>query len=284
MDSSTENLRKCLERLGLEDALEFVLPAPSRPAASKDSIESKGSETILKQSPDSEADNNEQGKRPENKDEATEKNDQNDQMNAMSNEDSLLIRLLELVSEYEELANGAFRSDIIEGFSDLSRATFNSTRRFGLDSFDMRPNDASKVVKFTDDGTFELHDQLRRQSTAAPSKTQKEGARLRKSRKTLEKSAEDEKGSPLEKAEPASKDVSFGSEGKTTALSSGESPSSSFAETKPKLRDPISQFGGLVPYQLRTAQAHFSDALTHSIKLINLKCQIEELISTLNNK
>lgn len=280
MDSNAEILQKCLEKLGLEDALEFILPESKQPGSLRDSIESQRSETILKQSPDSLTDNKEQSKSSEEKGTKDDQNDQLKQFPTVSNEDALLIRLLELVSEYEELANGAFRSELIDGFSDLSRATFNSTRKFGPEAFDMRPYEACKTVEVTKGGTFQLLDQLHKQSSSKATKTKKEGARSRKSHKNEVSSVEDVKMLKLDK--PGPNTTMSESEGKTTALSSERSTSELF-ETKPKLRDPINQFGGLVPYQLRTAQTHFSGALTHSLKLLNLRCQIKELISKAHN-
>lgn len=45
-----------------------------------------------------------------------------------------------------------------------------------------------------------------------------------------------------------------------------------------KLVDPLRQFGGLVPYQLRQSQNYFEDWLSNSIQVLNLQKEISALI------
>lgn len=282
MGSDAEKLQKILDKLGIEDAADFLLPDSSLSGALSDPIESNKSKLILKQSPASESNNKIETEKSQDENTSTDQKDELDRNSSLPTGDSVLIRLLELVSEYEDLANGDFRSELIEAFSDLSRATFNSTRTFGPDSFDMRPYEACKTVEVANDGTVQLHNQLHRQSLPESTKPKTQGARSRKIRKNLESTSEDSNDSKVEKIELPSLSDSCASKGRTTALSSGSSNGASLTETKPKLRDPIYQFGGLVPYQLRHAQTHFSNALAHSLKLVNLRFEIEVLISKVN--
>lgn len=64
-----------------------------------------------------------------------------------SPQDLLVEALLEAVAQYEETANSLFRENFIGGFQRLSRANFSGARRFGADSFDMRPHLACATVE-----------------------------------------------------------------------------------------------------------------------------------------
>lgn len=64
-----------------------------------------------------------------------------------SPQDLLVEALLEAVAQYEEIANSPFRENFIGGFQSLSRANFSGARRYGADSFDMRPHLACATVE-----------------------------------------------------------------------------------------------------------------------------------------
>ncbi|RCK65979.1 hypothetical protein Cantr_01744 [Candida viswanathii] len=55
-------------------------------------------------------------------------------------------------------------------------------------------------------------------------------------------------------------------------------------EEKAKLeyRDPIKQFGALVPLDLRQSQADFNKAVLQSVEIVNLQVRIEKLINELS--
>lgn len=171
-----------------------------------------------------------------------------------SEQDAKVIQLLELVSQYEQLANDSLRVNFVSGYLDLSRANFNGSKKFGVDSLDLRPYSACKVVKRAEE--FEIEDRLANQSEK------------RKKEKMVEK---EEKGEPeLRSRKTKVKDVKDVT--KVVEIEDEGVPVS----------DPINQFGGLVPYQLRQAQQHFNRALDDSVKLLNLRNQISTLMEQIN--
>lgn len=183
-------------------------------------------------------------------------------------QDDLVIQLLERLDRYEKLANDSFRVNFITGMQHLSRANFNSeNRKYGMDSLDRRPYDACKVVE--GNGSFKLRDRLRelkeknklekeKESLDPEKETTLEGQALRQRKKD---SAQGEKSEPKSKKEGV--------------LEKSVDP--------PSLRDPVYQFGVLVPYQLRNAQSSFNDSLTDIVNMVNLRRELTELIQKIES-
>lgn len=251
---SEENLAQCFKRLNITDASSFILPDLA---------------IIRHSSTDQEvvSDNDKQ--------------------------DKLVARLLDLVEQYEQLANESFRSSFMDGFSDLSRAAFNSTRTFGPDSYDMRPYPACKVVE-VHGSRISLIDRLEIELRKCEKKKKKEldqvnGETEQNGDNVEPKGPElrDLKKSRSKKTKDSQLDTK---EGIFTATSSGADTSASQlnkmdegTKTEPqKYRNAISQFGGLVPYQLRQAQTHFLSALADSIRLVELQQNISEIIAKIS--
>lgn len=224
-------------------------------------------------------------------------------------EDAKVSHLLELLDEYEKLANDHMRIDYVNGFQDLSRANYNGTRKYGVDSFDLRPYLACTIVEH--DGEWSLVDRFAEQTK----KEKERKEQMKREKEEREKKNKEEKGVKEESEENRSTDEVDNNFEEKVAESQAESQSISIStssgqlrnrkdrskETKldtskatkfskneskpsalpPKLlpyRNPINQFGGLVPYQLRSAQDHFKNALADSVRLANLQQRISALI------
>lgn len=172
---------------------------------------------------------------------------------SMSPIDEKTIRLLELIDTYEKLTNEN-RLNYINAFLNLSRANYNNgslSKKYGADSFDLRPYGACKKIKLN--GKFELVDLLNEQ------RTKNEQPKIDNINK------EDDAESTLKNR-------------KTKKFETGKESDNNLESHGPKLKDPITQFGGLVPYQLKQSQTFFSNSLAVSIKIINLQRAIKELI------
>mmetsp|Transcript_7114 Transcript_7114/g.9003 ORF Transcript_7114/g.9003 Transcript_7114/m.9003 type:complete len:225 (-) Transcript_7114:1325-1999(-) len=176
--------------------------------------------------------------------------------------DDKTIRLLELVDTYEKLTNEN-RLNYINGFLNLSRANYNNgslSKKFGPDSFDLRPYRACKQIQIKD--KFELVDLL-------------------KAQKDKSEQAKNKSGQRKDAIEIKETDVKSTMKNRKTKKVGREKESDEIDEIEiqnPKLRDPISQFGCLVPYQLKQSQSFFSNGLDISIKIINLQGEIKKLI------
>lgn len=169
--------------------------------------------------------------------------------------DDKTIKLLDLIDSYEKLTNEN-RLNYINGFLNLSRANYNNgslSKKYGADSFDLRPYGACKKIKVSD--KFELVDLLKEQKT----KNEKPEVDNINEEDDAQSTLKNRKTNKIE-TEKESDD--------TNDIESQE----------PKLKDPITQFGGLVPYQLRQSQNFFGNTLAISIKIINLQRAIKELI------
>lgn len=185
-------------------------------------------------------------------------------------QDEAVVELLELVDQYEKLANDQFRVNFITGMQNLSRANFNSeNRKYGVDSYDRRPYEACKIVGCKDG--FALQDRLEKLKEEKNKQRELDKPNLNGSEKEV--SDDSLSGKPeTEKNEP---EKSIRNR-KNTKLGKKETKSN---EDSPALRDPIYQFGVLVPYQLREAQAAFSNSLSDIIEMLNLRQRIERLIA-----
>ena len=165
-------------------------------------------------------------------------------------------KLLHLIDEYEGLTNGDFRTSFIEGFLQLSRANFNSGKGFGKKSYDMSEYEACKVVE-GEVGKLKVRDrrgeeEAQKEEKETEKQPQKQSQRMKDTR-TL-----------------------------NTLSSSIGIISSDTVEVKTStFKDPIRQFGGLVPYQLRDAQHNFNKGLETCIAIINLNHSINTTIEAI---
>lgn len=169
--------------------------------------------------------------------------------------DDKTIRLLGLIDSYERLTNEN-RLNYINGFLNLSRANYNNgslSKKYGADSFDLRPYGACKKIKVSD--KFELVDLLKEQKT----RNEKPKVDNINEEDAAQSTLKNRKTNEIE-TEKESDDIN------------------EIESQEPKLKDPITQFGGLVPYQLRQSQNFFGNSLAISIKIINLQRAIKELI------
>lgn len=169
--------------------------------------------------------------------------------------DDKTIKLLDLIDSYEKLTNEN-RLNYINGFLNLSRANYNNgslSKKYGADSFDLRPYGACKKIKVSD--KFELVDLLKEQKT----KNEKQEVDNINEEDDAQSTLKNRKTNKIE-TEKESDDIN------------------DIESQEPKLKDPITQFGGLVPYQLRQSQNFFGNSLAISIKIINLQRAIKELI------
>lgn len=204
------------------------------------------------------------------------------------NQDSLTIRLLELIDEYESTANGHFRLNFIDGYLNLSRANFNTggVRTYGVGDFDLRHNRACKTITGKD--KFELVDLLKNKLLKEKSGKEKnqqgeksdnrEQQIKHRSGRTVEPEKSDkETGKSENERETPDKDKEVKLKSQVTNKDIDGTEMMEFDNIK----DPINQFGGLVPYQLRQAQNSFDKCIYDCIKLVNLQREINHIISQL---
>lgn len=226
-------------------------------------------------------------------------------------QDTKVVELLKLLDRYEKLANDELRVHFIDGFLDLSRANYNGLRKYGADSLDLRSYLACSVVG-RGESEFKLEDRLAAQQ--AELKEQKE--KLRSAEKEtagseLKKLTEmavsvDDEDMSNEKSTSVSTSGTEGvlrkrntqkqSETSVTSESDVSPPAAKAASAAKSVKpvkpvksaksdstllykDPINQFGGLVPYQLRSSQKHFKLALADCVELVNLHRRISVLIA-----
>ncbi|EGW33784.1 uncharacterized protein SPAPADRAFT_54071 [Spathaspora passalidarum NRRL Y-27907] len=157
--------------------------------------------------------------------------------------DKKTIELLILIDKYENVVNNNYRTNFINGFVNLSKANYEHTgrgfeRRYGVDSLDLRPRLACLEVN----EEFHLVD--------LQQKTKKE-----EKREQMESSLKNRK---------------------TKQTKSKSSGVEEFEEDK--VKDPMLQFGGIVPYQLRQSQAFFKKAIENSLEVVKLQQEIDTLI------
>lgn len=219
-------------------------------------------------------------------------------------QDSKVCELLELLDEYEKVANDNWRLEFVNGFLDLSRANYNGSRKFGIDALDLRPYSACAVVEEVK-GNFRLVDRL-----ALQNEQRRKERERKKSEETLqekkdltsesgEKSVDQDDSDsdqPLNEkstsVQPTTTDAGLRNRGskpksKTAALKvvleEKNSPKPASVKEVPSkssfpYKDPINQFGGLVPYQLRSSQTQFAKGLATSVRMVNLQRRISLLV------
>lgn len=203
-------------------------------------------------------------------------------MGAIGDVDDKTVELLELVSRYEQLCNDRLRTDFIDGFFTLGRANYNSgsVKKYGVDSLDMRPHEPSVTVEVGDQWRVVKDTEKTEKSAETKKKeeitnndhdlrelqNEKSAATLRnRKRPEKEKPKKTEKPEKPEKIEKPQKTV--------TEKSLSE----------PKKFNPLHQFGGLVPYQLRQSQLHFTAAIELAVERHNLAVRIEKLVAELES-
>ncbi|CAH2355985.1 hypothetical protein CLIB1423_41S00452 [[Candida] railenensis] len=229
--------------------------------------------------------------------------------------DQKFAQLLELVDRYEKLANGKFRLNFINGSLNLSRSNYNNRlslgKKYGPDSYDLRPYDSCKTVDIVaNGGKFQLVDQRAKQVEREniEKNNKKTVNNIQPERKDDSSIKDQHKGGP---AEAANINGDGGGGGVVVTGISSESSSagagtlknrkdqakklnseiqaqsleskSSSAEER-KLVDPLLQFGGLVPYQLRQSQKYFEEWLSDSIQVLNLQTEISKLIKEIERE
>ena len=210
--------------------------------------------------------------------------------------DLLTFELLQLVEEYEKLTNESMRMNFVNGHLNLSRANYNAgslSKKFGSESLDLRPRNAVKRILYTDkyevidmrdsetktnaakkSGSTEDNSNESRRTqemkTSASGVSRQKNGNLRSRRK--EKGREGLENDEQEKALVETK----GSKEKTSEKSAPESKV--YASEEVQFKDPIYQFGGMVPYQLRLAQTCFTKGLEDVVIAANLQKRIREVM------
>lgn len=184
---------------------------------------------------------------------------------SLSSIDRKTIQLLELLDQYQILIE-KLSLGYTNGFLTLSRANYNSgiTKKYGPDSFDYRPYNACKTIEVNED--FKLNELLPK-----PQKKIKKNDKTTEDPNTLKSS-----------------DIQLKSNNDTGALKNRHLKKKIEKEETTEIdnvevRDPIYQFGGLVPYQLRQSQDYFSAVVNDSIRLVNLKNKINRIVEEMDS-
>lgn len=170
----------------------------------------------------------------------------------LSPEDQKVADLLELVGTYEQLIRRQ-NHQFANGYLTLSRANYNLgiTKRYGAESYDQRPYEAITRVKFN--GEFSLDDKPEDKADLF----------------------EDKGDVSEDKADVEAPEQKLRKRGKAAkAIKDTKAPAKAF--------DPIYQFGGIVPYQLRQSQTYFSSGLEVAIAAYNIRRQISRALQNIN--
>lgn len=209
--------------------------------------------------------------------------------------DLLTFELLQLVEEYEKLTNESMRLNFVNGHLNLSRANYNAgslSKKFGSESLDLRPRNAVKRILYTD--KYEVIDM--RDSETKTNATEKSGStednsesRLTQETKTSasgvsrqkhgnlrsRRKEKEREGLENDEQEKALEETKVSKE-KTSEKSAPEPKV--YASEEAQFKDPIYQFGGMVPYQLRLAQTYFTKGLEDVVTAANLQKRIREVM------
>lgn len=181
--------------------------------------------------------------------------------------DKKTIDLLEELDQYTQITS-AWRQQLIDAFVLLSRANYVGSKRFGLECFDMRPYNAQATVTLGDGIVLTRGSQKVEDSATAEAEPENT-LRQRKVAKGPEEHEQDKslaKEKPQEKEKPLKK--------KQLQPASGE-------KSLDLDRDPLLQFGAMVPPALRQAQTAFQKALTQAIAVANSQIKLSTLVSEL---
>lgn len=204
--------------------------------------------------------------------------------------DEKVLHLLELLENYETLANHRMREFFILAHQHLGRAKFASQSQIGEHAYDLRPHSAclSTQMRGRD---WVLTNSLPHVTNKKATKTEKPSA--------TETGASTEKQIHLNEEKAISKgkssnsqdtEVNEASEARTSALAAQTARNRRAKTMKPKEkesdiaapRDPILQFGLLNPPQLRKAQDDFRGGVEILVQMANVKREIELLLSEID--
>lgn len=174
----------------------------------------------------------------------------------LSDLDSSTVELLEAVQQYEELRE-CYRLNYVNGFLTLSRANYNSglRKKFGMESFDLRPYEAVKTIRIKD-SEYEVADKRNEADKNTPEADNNNGDY---EKSELEGTLKQRKGK---------------SQGKGTE----KATTTELLQPPTKIKNPLDQFGGLVPYQLKQSQQFFVEALEQTVQIKNMEARILLLI------
>lgn len=237
----------------------------------------------------------------------------------VSDYDSKVFQLIQLIDEYEKLVNDGYRLNFINGFLNLSRANYgHNTRKYGSSSFDLRPYKSCKQVSFVED-EFVMIDILKQKRADTDESTKKQldtkTSKLsdwlksqEKQLQIIDRKKEQNKYQNLDQKVDQMKNQKINlvdhvseicredpypetSVGVTTGsskfTSTVEKHSSDTTEDvidlELPLKDPLHQFGSLVPYQLRQSKFYFENSLDCIIKVLNYHIKINKLITEIES-
>ncbi|CUM66701.1 uncharacterized protein PRCAT00004379001 [Priceomyces carsonii] len=183
--------------------------------------------------------------------------------------DKKTIELIELIDKYEKLMNDNVRKKFKDGFMNLSRANFNNStfgRTFGIDNFDRRSHEACKHI-LNDNNKYSLIGSIKESN----------GNNITESTDTetekLDVIQQEKVQNSLDTVDITSRNLRHR---KNKVVRNTE------RTDKSHKKDPLYQFGGLVPHELKYAQEFFSDGLEDLISSLNVRIQIINLIDELN--
>lgn len=204
----------------------------------------------------------------------------------MTELDDLTVKLLTLLDEYECLANGEYRELFVEGYMALSRANFSAHRVYGVDSYDMSEHKAG--IEIRHQGEFTVVDRVKAAREAREREKKEEKKEKEKEKEKEEKPKKEEKlkiNTTQEKGTSKTKRKQVEGASLSTSVATGaQEVSSKTGGTKvmePAVKDPINQFGGLVPYHLKTAQTTFSRSISNAVALVNMQRKIGAIVEKL---
>lgn len=195
-------------------------------------------------------------------------------MSNKEEKDIKTIELLELLDRYQ-LIKSSNRNNFIDGFLNLSRANFQNDKiRYGIEKFDLRCYQACKIINLSSNNIdqFQLIDRLEKNRLIKKSKEQEE----QQQQKDNEQEEQQQQQKDKEQKESILRNRKEKKINEINELDDNDE--------KPiiEYKDPIKQFGGIVPQELRKSQINFNNALIELIEIINLIKKIEILINELN--
>ncbi|KAG7194667.1 uncharacterized protein KQ657_004343 [Scheffersomyces spartinae] len=173
--------------------------------------------------------------------------------------DTKTLELLQLLDKYENTIMKQMDINFKNGYLNLSRANYNSgslTKKFGIESIDMREHLANKIVEV-------------------------KGKDIVLKNVTKETIQETKKTYNTMKADESNNEN--GLRNRNQNIKSSKPKAFEESEEGGILRDPIHQFGGLVPYQLRQSQTYFIKGLKDAISLVALRSDIQLLIQEIES-
>lgn len=209
--------------------------------------------------------------------------------------DEKVVQLLELLENYETLANHQMRELFILAHQHLGRAKFASQYQIGEHAYDLRPHSACLTTKARGED-WVLTNSLPPVTNKRATKTEKTsatetGLSAEKYNSLVDETSKVPKVHREGKASRSHEtEVKDTSEARTSALADRAARNRRTRTKKPKeeeasiaaSRDPILQFGLLTPPQLARAQADFRSGVEIVVQMANLKRQIEGLLAEID--